>query len=242
MKYYEYATGVGPWYYGCEAVVNATLTLLTEDGKTRYMFDSWSGDYSGDQANMVLPMSGTMHLTAHFRTEYYLDASAIPSDAVQLSVSGWYAAGAQVRIPSMPRILAKETGMRYVLDQIKLDGKQAPRNIIMDSPHSLVVEYKTQYLLTILSPEKVVSGGGWYDAGDTAKVSAQIPSGFDLASRSFEYWQGDVHAQSSELEILMDSPKTIQPVWQTDYTPLLIIFLISALTAGIAVIVKKKAS
>jgi len=91
--------------------------------------------------------------------------------------------------------------------------------ITMDTPHTIVAHYKTQYLLTASSDYGIVGGGGWYDAGSTAtlSVATEVDTSYGV-KQVFQKWTGDMEWTSATTAIKMDSPHTLMAVWRTDST------------------------
>jgi len=82
--------------------------------------------------------------------------------------------------------------------------------------------WKTQFLVTIISPYGTVSGAGWYDKGVVAPFSVSPTSssaGF-LTYSVFEGWSGDSTDKNAAASITVDSPKTITANWSVDSTQL----------------------
>jgi hypothetical protein len=89
----------------------------------------------------------------------------------------------------------------------------------MTGPHNATAQYTTQYLLTVNSPNGLGTpqGGGYYDAGSTAKFSVTSPEGY-LIQQVFVQWQGDYTGTSPQASITMNGPKTVNAEWTTSYT------------------------
>jgi hypothetical protein len=121
------------------------------------------------------------------------------------------------------------------------DGTQSnPRTMSVSSDTTLMARYRTQHLLTIISPHGDPVGGGWYDEGTEAVFSVTSPIGF-IPQHFFTGWSGDSDESSHTSRIIMDGPKTVTANWETNYTRLYIILGILAMTA-LAVLIKKLGS
>jgi hypothetical protein len=108
----------------------------------------------------------------------------------------------------------------------------------MNAPHTVVAQYSQQYYLTVSSNQGSVSGGGWYDAGSTAQISASTPPSPSYGiSMVFNGWQGDVQSSSQSTTVLMDGPKSVTATWGTDPTVLYVtVALVIVAVAAVAFI------
>lgn len=118
------------------------------------------------------------------------------------------------------------------------DGTQSNlRTITVSSDTTLMARYKTQYLLTVISPHGELGGGGWYDEGTEAVFSLTSPTGF-IPQHFFTGWRGDSDASSSTSKITMDGPKTVTANWETNYTNLYVIIGVLTMTALSVLVLK----
>jgi uncharacterized repeat protein (TIGR02543 family) len=115
-----------------------------------------------------------------------------------------------------------------------------PRTISASLDTTLMARYRTQHLLTIISPHGYPVGGGWYDEGTEAVFSVTSPIGL-IPQHFFTGWSGDSDASSHTSRIIMDGPKTVTANWETSYTRLYIIMGILAMTT-LALLIKKSCS
>lgn len=100
------------------------------------------------------------------------------------------------------------------------DGQtQTTRRIIYDaSQESISALFSAQYFLAIGSTFGKPSGEGWHDESSTAKIS--IPAVIDHGNgtrRVFVGWEGDIISKSANEAILIDSPKNITAIWETQF-------------------------
>jgi hypothetical protein len=98
--------------------------------------------------------------------------------------------------------------------------------ITMNAPKTAVANWVQQYLVTVTPGQTGVTASCsnadcWYDASSTATVSLDVP-GVNTAPGTrtgFIRWSGDAagtnYAQSNP--VVVDAPKTITVVWQTQY-------------------------
>ncbi|MBN2334125.1 fibronectin type III domain-containing protein [Candidatus Bathyarchaeota archaeon] len=118
------------------------------------------------------------------------------------------------------------------------DGTQSnPRTVSVSSDTTLMVRYRTQHLLTVISPHGDPCGGGWYDEGTEAVFSVTSRTGF-IPQHVFTGWGGDSDASSHASQIVMDGPKTVTANWETNYINLYSVMGLLSMTALAVLIVK----
>jgi hypothetical protein len=179
--------------------------------------------------------SGTGSNTFTYQTQYLFSVSANPAGVTPVSGGGWFNSGNSARTSQAPQTLPGAAGVQYVFQNWAADGVTEAGNqitITMNGPHTAVAQYKTQYLLTVNSPNGNPQGGGYYDSGTTAQFSVTSPVGY-LIQQVFVQWQGDFTGTSPQGSITMDGPKTINAVWSTSYTNL---YIVSGTVAALIVI------
>jgi hypothetical protein len=173
-----------------------------------------------------------------YYTEYKIDFEADPSDATQLSGSGWYkeeytlrsTAPDQVTVPDKP-------GMQYRFSQwvLPTGETQSGRDLklTVEEPGTCIARYDTYYQLTLISPYGDTQENAWYKAGSqvewkTDTTEVKIPGILGV-------FGGKLKPLKSSDTILMDAPKTVTVEWTPDYTmPMLLIPLaVLLLVAGI---------
>jgi len=89
-----------------------------------------------------------------------------------------------------------------------------------NSPGTRTFTYVTQYYLTVESSYSIVSGNGWYDAGQTAQAAVKDPQVDEgQGTREvFAGWSGDASGTGlTSNPILMNSPKRAVATWKTQF-------------------------
>jgi len=113
-------------------------------------------------------------------------------------------------------------GVRIVFVRWQDGETSVSRTIALSDDVTLTVEYKTQYLLTVISQIGMPQGSGWHDDGAT--VSFSVASSWPLegflgtlgGKYVFQRWSGDYTASTASASIVMDKPKTVTAEWNTD--------------------------
>jgi len=180
--------------------------------------------------------------TFNYIAQHYLNVTVNPSELAMLSGEGWYDEGSSVTTGTATAVIPSGSDAQYVFKTWLVDGTAKlgnPVTIVMDAPHIVTAEYKTQYKLTVNSQYGTTSGFGWYDAGSTAgfSVTSSVPESGIMGSLGVKYvfksWTGDSSETTPEATILMDSPKTVAAAWTEDYTQF---YTIIGAIAGIVVV------
>jgi len=179
--------------------------------------------------------------TFNYIAQHYLTVTVNPSELPKLSGEGWYDEGASVTTGTATPVIPSGSDTQYVFKTWLVDGTPElgnPVTMVMDAPHAVTAEYKTQYKLTVNSQYGTTSGSGWHDAGSTAEfsVTSSVPESGIMGSLGVKYvfqsWTGDSSAATPGSTILMDSPKTVTALWTKDYTQF---YTITGAIAGIVI-------
>jgi hypothetical protein len=89
-------------------------------------------------------------------------------------------------------------------------------NIVEDS--TITAVYNAKYLLQINDVNGLAAGGGYYDEGETARISmGQTAVPGILTDKEFAGWDGAIKSASPSIEVTMDGPKTIEVQWKDSY-------------------------
>ncbi|MEM2760943.1 MAG: hypothetical protein QXU32_09410 [Nitrososphaerales archaeon] len=88
-------------------------------------------------------------------------------------------------------------------------------------PTVVTAKWQDQYYLSLSTSQGKVSGAGWYDNGQVAKIGVESPaSPPGLWSRyMFDGWSGDHVGDSASANVIMNKPKNVTAEWREDYTP-----------------------
>jgi len=244
--------GGGSYTPGSSASFSVTQSTVQVSSNTRYVFDHWSGDYSGVGTSGTVTVNNAMAVTAVYQLQYYLTVNAQPQNAPAAQGSGWYNAGATATVQSGGQTVG-DSGSRLVFQGWSVDG-QAPQStsslsVVVNVPHNVTAVYGQQYYLNVQTDQGVASGSGWYDAGSTAQISVSTPVSTQYGvSIIFNGWQGDLQSTSQSTSILMNGPKNVVATWRTDSTVLyltiaaIIIAAVLILTGVIAFIARGRGS
>jgi len=228
----------GEGWYEAGDPAYAGLASDTEPGALgiQYVFDSWSGDASGDDysASNAITMDEPKEAIAVWTTQYYLmvltdPAEVLTFDPLAVSGEGWYDAEATATVDAVQNVV-KASGERYDFRSwtgATLTGTGNEATVFMDAPKIVTANYQLQYELTLVTNPLAVTiptGGGWYDAEDDAPISTD--ENVDIVSGQSRYhftgWTTDDMDEIDDetvvsTSVYMDKPKTVTANYVTQY-------------------------
>jgi hypothetical protein len=134
---------------------------------------------------------------------------------------------------SAPTFVQVNSTTRLRFDHWYDGPAQENRTLIITGNATYEADYVTQYLLTITGTEQNVTGPGWFDSDTNASFSiypyqtVPSPLGALGAKQTFQgfYENGQLVTSQSSGTIMMDTPHTLNAVWQVDYTTPAIILI-----------------
>ncbi len=186
-------------------------------------------------------ISSAVTLTFEYVKQLLLDVSS-DAQGVAVPQGGWHRPGTPISIPAPQETIDTQPGTRLVFTGWEVDGvRQAPGalNLVMDKPHKVVAKYKTQYLLTVQSQYGNPPPPKWYDAGTTATVSLESPTGL-IIQQVFVKWEGDFSGTDPKASVVMSKPITLQAVWTTSYLQLYVLIAAIAVILVLFFLLKKR--
>lgn len=175
-------------------------------------------------------------VTFTYTPEYLIDFETDPVGITSLGDSMWYVQGNSLST-TVPAQIEGATGTQYRFSHWLLpNGNRSTGGSLswtVSAAGKVIATYDTYYLLTVISPNGQVEGGGWYKAGTTAQWSvtqSQVPMSGILG-----FFRGKLKADSSSSTVLMDGTKKITVTWSPDYTmPAILIFLLVLFVIGMS--------
>jgi len=155
-------------------------------------------------------------LTFSFRTEYYVKVDTQFGNA---SGTGWYPSGSAVDPKVEPTEIQLGVG-----DRVAFTGWNVSTPVFVDGPAVIGAIWSEQVLLTIQTTIGTPVGGGWYVKGAKATISVDtsVPAEGILGLLGAKYVLKELRTDSgvpvSSTDIVMDSPMTVIPVYELDYS------------------------
>ena len=227
----------GGWYdEGSTAVVEALSPVVLKENSTRLVFKKWTGDTVSENRRISLIMDRPRNLIANWKRQYFvvLEYDPIMEGPEQV---GWLDEGTVLTITARETIMLPSNKSRLVFLRWSDGTDRSVRSLTVNNSIMLAAEYELQHKLDIISEYDRTTGEGWYRNGTIAEFSiteAQFHAGF-LIFKKFERWSGDFNSTSMTGYVLMDKPKTLEVVWSTDYS-LLVISIVSVFIVCLALI------
>jgi len=188
---------------------------VVQEGDTRYLFKKWSDGLLTTNNNILFDGSWTIK-SAEYSKQYLLTIQTEYGTPVG---DGWHDEGSLVEF-SISSIFDQGNGTRRIFNSWtgKITSNNPSATVIMNNSIVVTAQWSKQYELTINPPNQTTIGRGWYDTETTAAFSADLASAStNDTRRTFKYWSGDFSGNATSGTILMNSPKTVNATWSTDY-------------------------
>ncbi len=99
--------------------------------------------------------------------------------------------------------------------------------------------FKTQYYLSLSSRFNQPFGEGWYDSGSQASFSVKTADGIFIR-RHFTGWSGDYSGRSAGNSLIIDTPKSVNAEWETNFTAVYIAAGFLVIICSVFVILVKR--
>ncbi len=212
------------WY---DDEITATFSITTpfyEAGVTdsRHVFQTWTGDSTSTTPSAAIVMDSPKTVEAIWGTQHYL---TVTSDYGTPQGEGWYDEGGNAYAVLDIDLHTISADERVVFASWGGDASgtdyASSNPVVMDLPKTASASWQRQFRLTVESDYGTVSGGGWYDEGQSA--FAGLDSGLiQIAEGSravFDSWglgaSGTDFGQSDP--VVMSGPRTARALWMTQH-------------------------
>jgi len=129
---------------------------------------------------------------------------------------------------SVPANVELKNSTRLIFNGWSDRDNNTSRTVLLDGDVTVTGSYRHQYLLQVASPVAAYSASKWYDAGAnvTLQVNSTVPFGSPLNLLGlkfvFQGWTGDVNSTLNQVNVTMNSPKSINAAFSVDYRPLIV--------------------
>jgi hypothetical protein len=154
-----------------------------------------------------------------YYVEYFIEFGINPSGLAQLTGSGWYKEGYQLKT-SAPAEIEDTPGTQYRFSHWMLPTGETSRNqdlsLTVSMLGDIIANYDTYYLLTLTSPYGEPMDSTWFKAGSEARWAIE-PQEVPM-SGILGFFGGTVQAVNPSGNTIMNGPKTIAINWDPDYT------------------------
>jgi len=178
----------------------------------------------------------------NYYAEYFIEFRTNPSQVAQLTGSGWYGEGYELKT-SAPAESEDTPGTQYRFSHWVLPTGETTRDedlsLTVIMPGAVVANYDTYYLLTLDSPYGGPMDSTWFKAGSQAQWAIE-PREVSM-SGILGFFGGTLQAVNPSGSTIMDGPKTIVVTWDPDYTkPAIFISLLVVLIGFVAYLLYRR--
>ncbi|HLE45442.1 MAG TPA: sialidase family protein [Thermoplasmata archaeon] len=197
------------WADGSPHAISAPSPQAGAMAGERYAFRAWS---DGLPASHTVAPAAPTTFEAEFQRQFLL---TVASPRGTPTGGGWYNAS-DIAGFSVPDEVAGGTGTRYLFAGWSGDStaSTAAASLPMDGPRTVTATWRTEHLLTIVSPRGTPQGAGWHAEGSQVSVSIEDTVTENGTTYRFAGWSGDATAPSSLVLVPMDRPKTLTATWE----------------------------
>jgi len=233
---------------GGDLTWNVTLTAPTKEGIMQltafaYYLNGGTWQYYNDslQGPGYLELSVKVASTANLEID--LGAAGLQLTVANSTQETSGSGGVNVTLPvdrlynvSVPAFVELKNSTKLIFNGWSDGINDTARSVLLDGDVRIAASYRHQYLLQVESPVSTYSYSKWYDAGSniTLQANSTVPFGSPLNLLGLKYvfqgWTGDVKSTLNEVNVTMNSPKSINASFSADYSPLV---LPTVLGAGI---------
>jgi len=218
---YQESGWVDEGFYGYFAI----STEPPANSTTRYIFSHWSGNVTGtdSEASSAILFTGPVWIYALWVTQYYITVVTDYSSSIS---SGWYNKSLTISVSIEDEHVSVTSDSRWAFTEWSGDTTgtdySASDSFLVDSAKTINANWIFQYLLTINSDYGTISGAGWYNTGATAyaALNTSMMSEGTGTRFVFQNWSGDGTGTNYAISnpIIMNSPKIVLAVWQTQFS------------------------
>jgi hypothetical protein len=218
-----------------EWAVNSSHEIMHDEADVndgaykRYSFEKWTDLITSHERTIVV--QDDLDLKALYAEQYYLK---IISERGQAEGADWYNKDDTAVFGVVNTIVPDELaeGHRYVFAGWDMGDypNSATNSIVVDGPLIIRANWKDQYLINLSSSIEGanISGGGWYDKGETAVfyLDQEIESEILDTKYVFDKWSSvgnriavvsDVPSSPGYFSIIVDNPYNLEAQWKNSF-------------------------
>jgi uncharacterized repeat protein (TIGR02543 family) len=211
---------------GTDAFLTLSETIVPGGAGIRYVFLSWSGDASGDDNPVTVMMDTPKNVTTTWKTQYKVTKNTPYSTlACSPNADCWFDDGSTATVTLADLTVPGGPGTRYNFKEWTGDasGNSNPITLTMDGAKTVTATWTTQHKLTVNTAHSTCSclpnSDCWFneDTSGTVTLADAVVPGGPGERFVFKEWTGDETGSSLTLTVLMDGPKSVMAVWDTQY-------------------------
>ncbi len=208
-----------------------TVSVTAVPASADYTFSGWGGAASGAAVTTNVLISGDTYVTAIFTynpplAQYTLSVSAAPAAGGTVNGSGTYAEGRNAFVSAAPSAGYVFTGWSGPVN----DTYAVSTYVEMWGNYSVTANFEpepiTQYTVNVSAAPAVggsVSGGGTYDEGANATLTASPAAGYYFAG-----WTGDYTGTANPVNLTVYSNMNVTANFEAEQVPQYNLYVMSS--------------
>jgi ribosomal protein L40E len=140
-----------------------------------------------------------------------------------------------------PGNVSMAQGWRAVFQSWNGTDHENPKTLLIKTDLLLIVDYRDEFRLDVVSGVTQATGTGWYPAGAVANFSVPmlVPqqglAGMLGIRWRFTGWSGEINSTAASESVVMDRPYSVTANWVTDYEQLYYLAIGAAVLVAAAV-------
>ena len=224
-----YGNPTGQGWYNAGSAANVTVqSPFQPTSGTRYLFQSFTGTgaapQSGNSTSVMFKVSSPSSITISWKTQYLV---SVVSGGGTVTGGGWYDVGTVANVSATSPSNVVTNSSRLVFEKWVGTTNSTSTTIqpIVGQAYNLTAVWVQQYYVSASTPIGSVSGTGWYAKGSTATVQVTPTSKGFLVQQVFRGWAEGTKEQGGVSTLTVNGPVSLQGVWGTDYTQLIILII-----------------
>jgi hypothetical protein len=241
---------------GGERIWNVSLTSPSTEGEFKltaaaYFLDQGTWRFFNNSINGPGISQAIIKVGKSASLEVTLGAAGVPVIVGNQTITTSSNGDAQTMlfvgntyVVSVEPLVDFQNSTRLVFNGWNDGNNQTQRSVVLDGDVKLVGSYRTQDLLRVNSP--VSSYSEWYDAGSNVELHSpsSVPMNWPLGLVGLQYnfvgWTGDINSPLSDVNVTMNSPKTLNANFSADYAPLILpVVIVCGVTGAVALLIRR---
>jgi len=208
------------WYdEGIVIQLSVNSTIISQGNDSRLVFKGWSNNASATTINVTV--YGPTAVEALWTRQSLLKVGSIYGQA---EGGGWYDETSEASLWLRPTVVDCGNGTRRIFllwlgkGTGSYSGEEANKTLTILGPVNESASWGTQYSVTINSTHGQPRGAGWYDESSAANVSIEsVVYDSEVSRFTFQHWKGYINYPEPNVTIIVNSPISIEVVWQREF-------------------------
>ncbi|RKZ27221.1 hypothetical protein DRQ29_03805, partial [bacterium] len=214
----DYGEVVGSGWFddGASATARCSPDTIYQNSVHRKVFYKWTGSFSSSENPFTFVVNSPKNLVANWLDEYLV---VVQSPFGTTSGSGWFASGTVDTVSVSPLLVDSAGVVRYEFINWSgsIDTSQSEFALNISAPCTLVANWSRKVLISASTDWGTVEGIGFYDDGDTARLTF-VPETTEIDGYRyvFDGWlvSGDTVCENP-LNLVVQRPTTVTVLFDT---------------------------